>query len=131
MNTDTIAECLKLSFADTPFPIVLQRLAGAGVRSYTADLVRLRNTYYGSGQESYDEPLPLVDGPAIAPVFDPAHVAATVRAIQQGEIGYEQFLRRIMGAGCARYEVFIDGRKVIYFGRDGDFHTEHFLTSEK
>jgi uncharacterized protein YbcV (DUF1398 family) len=126
MNIDTIAECMPLSFADTPFPQVVQKLAGAGVNSYTADLVQLRNTYYGKGRESIDEPLPLTAGPGIAAAFDKDSVAATVRAIQQGQIGYADFLRKIMAAGCARYEVFIGGRKAMYFGRDGEFHTENF-----
>lgn len=126
MNTDTIAECMKLSFADTPFPQVVQRLVGAGVASYTADLMKLRNTYYGSAGDAYDEALPLQEGPAIAPAFDTAAVAASVKAIQRGEIGYDAFLRRIMGAGCSRYEVFIGGRKAMYFGRDGEFYTEPF-----
>jgi uncharacterized protein YbcV (DUF1398 family) len=126
MNTNTIAECMKLSFADTPFPQVVQRLVGAGVTSYTADLMKLCNTYYGSGGDAYDEALPLRDGPAIAPAFDAASVAASVKAIQCGEIGYDAFLRRIMGAGCSHYEVFIGGRKAMYFGRDGEFYTEPF-----
>jgi uncharacterized protein YbcV (DUF1398 family) len=126
MNTDTIAECMTLSFADTPFPQVVQRLVGAGVNSYTADLIKLRNTYYDTGGEAYDEPLPLRDGPAIAPAFDAAAVAATVKAIQRAEIGYVEFLRRIMRSGCAHYEVFIAGRKAMYFGRDGAFYTEPF-----
>ena len=37
MNTATIAECMTLSFADTPFPQVVQKLVGAGVKAYTAD----------------------------------------------------------------------------------------------
>jgi uncharacterized protein YbcV (DUF1398 family) len=126
MNTATISECMTLSFADTPFPQVVQRLVGAGVKSYTADLVKLRNTYYGSGGEAYDEALPLKDSPAIAPAFEPAGVAATVKSIQRGEIGYAEFLRRIMTFGCSHYEVFIAGRKATYFGRDGDFYTEPF-----
>jgi uncharacterized protein YbcV (DUF1398 family) len=126
MNTDTIVECMKLSFADTPFPQVLQRLVGAGVASYTADLMKLRNTYYGSNGAAYDEALPLHDSPAIAPAFDTAAVAASVKAIQRGEISYDTFLRRIMGAGCSHYEVFIGGRKAMYFGRDGEFYTEPF-----
>ena len=50
MNTATLAECMKLSFADMPFPAVVQKLAGAGVRAYTADLIALRKTYYGEGR---------------------------------------------------------------------------------
>lgn len=126
MNTQTIVECMKASFANTPFPQVVQRLVGAGVASYTADLVKLRKTYYGAAAEAYDEALPLKDGPAIAPKFDAVTVGATVKSIQRGEIGYAEFLRRIMGAGCSHYEVFITGRKAMYFGRDGEFYTEPF-----
>jgi uncharacterized protein YbcV (DUF1398 family) len=126
MNTQTIAECMKASFADTPFSQIVPRLAVAGVMSYNADLLKLRNTYYGADAEAYDEALPLRDGPAIAPKFDSATVAATVKSIQRGEIGYAEFLRHIMSAGCSHYEVFISGRKAMYFGRDGEFYTEPF-----
>jgi len=126
MNTDTIAECMSLSFADTPFPQVVQRLVGAGVNSYTADLIKLRNTYYDGDGEAFDEPLPLKDGPAIAASFDGQAVMGSVKAIQHGEIGYAEFLRRIMRSGCSHYEVFIGGRKAMYFGRDGEFYTENF-----
>ena len=126
MNTRTIEQCMTESFADTPFPEVVRRLIGAGVKSYTADLIKLRNTYYGAAAEAYDEALPLNDGPAIAPDFDSTAVAGTVKAIQRGEIGYAEFLRRIMAAGCSRYAVFIGGRKAMYFGRDGEFYTEPF-----
>lgn len=126
MNTATIAECMSLSFADTPFPQVVQRLIGAGVKSYTADLIKLRNTYYDGAAEAFDERLPLTDEPAIAPAFDSDAVMAAVKAIQRGAIGYAEFLRRIMRAGCSHYEVFIAGRKAMYFGRDGEFYTEPF-----
>jgi uncharacterized protein YbcV (DUF1398 family) len=126
MNAQAIDECMKASFADTPFPQVVQRLVGAGVTSYTADLVKLRNTYYGAATEAYDEALPLKDSPAVASKFDSATVVSTVKSIQRGEIGYAEFLRRIMGAGCSHYEVFISGRKAMYFGRDGEFYTEPF-----
>ena len=125
MNTETIKACLQLSFADTPFPVVVQKLIGAGVRAYTADLIALRKTYYGAEEESVDEALPLAPCP-IADRFDSEGVAAAVRGIQRREIGYAEFLRRIMRAGCASYRVFMDGRKAMYFGRDGEFLTEPF-----
>ena len=126
MNTDTIADCMKQSFADAPFSKVIPQLASAGVNSYTADLVKLRNTYYDAGGQGFDEALPLKDSPAIAASFDTATVNTTVKAIQRGEIGYAEFLRRIMRSGCSHYVVFIAGRKAMYFGRDGDFYTEPF-----
>jgi uncharacterized protein YbcV (DUF1398 family) len=126
MDTHVLEQCMAASFANTPFPAVVARLAENGVTSYTADLMALRKTYYNSGSRSHDETMPLADPPAIASAFDSERVAATVKAIQRSEIGYAEFLRRIMVAGCSHYEVFIAGRKAMYFGRDGAFYTENF-----
>ncbi|MDO9414407.1 MAG: DUF1398 family protein [Pseudolabrys sp.] len=126
MDTRIIAECMQLSFANTPFPQVLQKLAGAGVQAYTADLISLRSTYYDENGAAFDEKLPLAEAPPIASRFDADSVANTMRTIQRGEIGYVEFLQRVMNAGCASYRVFLNGGKVIYFGRDGDALTEPF-----
>jgi uncharacterized protein YbcV (DUF1398 family) len=126
MNTETIHDCVQASFANTPFPVIVQRLAGAGVVAYNADLIALRKTYYDRGAESIDETLPLTDAPVIAEQFDRDTVEKTVKAIQRKEIGYAEFLRQIMRAGCARYSVFFGGRKAMYFGRDGEFYVEPF-----
>jgi uncharacterized protein YbcV (DUF1398 family) len=83
---------------------------------------RLRQSFI----HKQDAGSPKRDKPEIGPDFDADRVAATVKAIQRGEIGYAEFLRRIMGAGCSHYEVYIDGRKAMYFGRDGEFYTEPF-----
>ncbi len=63
---------------------------------------------------------------AIPEQLDAAAVKQTITDIQQGRIKYQTFLRRIMEAGCAHYEVFITGRRAIYFGRDGVQHIEEF-----
>jgi uncharacterized protein YbcV (DUF1398 family) len=131
MNIEIINECLTASFADTPFPVVVQKLASAGVTGYNADLITLRKTYYDSGTESIDEALPLTDTPAIAAQFDGDAVEAAVKAIQRKEVGYADFLRRIMKAGCSSYKVFFNGRKAMYFGRDGAFYTEPFPPATK
>jgi len=57
MNNETVAECMRLSFGDTPFRVVVEKLAGAGVAAY-ADLIALRKTYYDAGADSADEPMP-------------------------------------------------------------------------
>src|SRR5215467_2166105 len=115
MKSETCTECMRLSFGDAPFPVVVEKLASVGVTAYAADLIALRKTYYDAGTESADEPMPLADAPVIAGTFDPAAVEASVRAIQQKKIGYAEFLRQVMRAGCARYSVFILGRKAMYF----------------
>ena len=126
MDTNAINECTRLSFADTPFPEVARRLALAGVHAYHADLIQLHKTYYDDGSSSYDSALPLRDAPQIATEFQQDDVITALRAIQHREIGYAEFLRRIMRAGCASYSVFLGGRKAIYFGRDGQFFIENF-----
>ena len=87
MNTETISECMNLSFANIPFPTVVQKLAAAGVHAYTADLIALRKTYYGVDNESFDEALPLTQAPAVAGSFDASSVTTSVRGIQQGKLG--------------------------------------------
>ena len=39
---------------------------------------------------------------------------------------YEAFSRNVMACGCAGYLVSFSGRRVLYFGRSGETHTEHF-----
>ncbi len=64
--------------------------------------------------------------PAAARFFSAANVEAAVRAIQRQEIQYREFCRRIVAAGCVGYHVFLEGRRVVYYGRAGDSHTEYF-----
>jgi uncharacterized protein YbcV (DUF1398 family) len=54
---------------------------------------------------------------------------AAITAIQRRVIAYPEFLRLIMAAGTASYSVFLNGRKVIYFSRNGEFHVEPFPSS--
>jgi uncharacterized protein YbcV (DUF1398 family) len=131
MNIEMINECLKASFADTPFPTVARKLADAGVTSYNADLITLRKTYYDAAAGSVDELLPPIDAHIIAAQFDRDAVQEAVKAIQRKEIGYADFLLRIMNAGCSSYRVFFNGGKAMYFGRDGEFYTEPFPTLAK
>jgi uncharacterized protein YbcV (DUF1398 family) len=126
MDTATIDECDRMSFADVPFPQVAARHAEAGVQAYRVDLIRCLKVCYDGADQCYEAALPLADPPPVGAQFDEAGVVGAVRAIQRGDSGYAEFLRRIMSAGCASYSVFLSGRKVVYFGRDGDFYVEHF-----
>jgi hypothetical protein len=89
-----------------------RKLAGIDVGALHLGL----RPYYDAGAESVDELLPLTDTPVIAAQFDPAAVQGAVKAIQREEIGYADFLRRIMEAKCSSYQVFFNGRKAMYLG---------------
>ncbi len=127
MDAKILKECETLAFENkVPFPEVVKRLAGTGVERYCADLVRLEKYYYSADGQNLIEAIPLKNAPKIGGAFGLEEVREAVRTIQQGKIDYPEFLRRIMKAGVVYYDVFIDGRRVIYTGRNGDFHVEHF-----
>jgi len=127
LNQDVLEECETLAFENKiTFPQVVKRLSETGVERYCADLVRLEKFYYSADGQNTTQAIPLKDTPKIGGPFLAAKVKEAVAAIQQGQIDYAEFLRRIMKSGVVFYDVFIKGRKVIYMGRDGDFHVEVF-----
>lgn len=127
MNENVIRECTERSFAGTiRFPEVVERLGAVGVERYTADLTRLEKTVYDASGESFVEPLPLADAPPVADDFSAPGVLKALADVQQGRIGYPEFLRRIMAAGVASYGVFLGGRRALYVSRRGEVHVERF-----
>lgn len=107
------------------FPAVVAMLAAEGVESYHADLLRREKTYYAACGESFPETaaLPLAE---VAPDFSAAGVKDAIAASQRGIITYPEFLRRAAAAGTASYNVYLYGRRAIYWGRHGEFHVEEF-----
>ncbi len=130
MDVNIINECVISSLAGTmSFPEVINKLISAGTERYLTDLVGLKKIYYGNQGEAHFMSL---DFPAfeVASTFDETAVKNALHAIQKGNINYQTFLQRIISAGCCHYEVFIIGKKVIYFGRDGSQYMEYFPSKE-
>ena len=127
MDSQILAECEVLAFkGKASFPEIARKLEFAGVERYCADLVRLEKFYYSKDGMTLTEPIPLKDGPAIGGLFLSGELKAAILAAQEGKINYPEFLRRVMKAGVVFYDVFINGRRIIYTGREGDFHVEPF-----
>lgn len=64
--------------------------------------------------------------PEVVMALAVAGVESAVRAIQAGMIRYGGFCERVLRSGCAGWTVSILGRRVVYYGRSGDSHTEWF-----
>ncbi len=111
------------------FPDVIRTLVGAGVESYLVDLVRGVDTFYLTNGETHVEKMTL-PASKVAESFSQTGIVAAIRAAQADEIRYPEFLKRATAAGVAVYWAFIVGKKVIYFGRRGDFHIEEFPDSK-
>jgi uncharacterized protein YbcV (DUF1398 family) len=126
-QTKAVAElCIRGSEDDSlNFPIQLARLAQVGFEGYYTDFRRSARVFYRPDGES----LELATAPVDVPVslsFDALSVGAAVRQSQAGTHTYRDFCRKVVSAGCAGYLVSIPGRRVVYFGRTGETHVEHF-----
>jgi uncharacterized protein YbcV (DUF1398 family) len=125
MDTQLLHDTLhKSESGQITFGEVVATLSAAGVESYRADLLTAQETFY-TPEGTHVEPMTL-PATTIAADFDAPAVLAAIRAAQADTIRYPEFLVRIFHAGCSAYHVFITGRKVIYFGRKGEFHIEEF-----
>ena len=124
--TDVMDACTTTSDAEqATFPHLVGQLLGVGVERYHADLCRFEKTYFLPSGESHVTPCRPIPG-AVATAFSVAQVEAAIRASQAQQIGYREFCRRVLAAGCVGYHVSLVGRRAVYYGRTGDLHVEHF-----
>ena len=125
MNESILNELIDQALAKSiTFPAILAALAREGVDSYHVDFVRNEYRYYAGDDTTYIRAVPLVhDG--VARTFAKARLVDVNRRVQAGQAWYPDFVREAAAAGCAYYIVYVSGRKVRYFGRDGDEYTQH------
>lgn len=58
--------------------------------------------------------------------FSASGIVAAIRGAQTDTIRYPEFVRQATAAGVTAYWAFLTGKKVIYFGRQGEIHVEEF-----
>lgn len=107
------------------FPEVLAALQKEGIESYHVDFLRNEFRYYGESGEYLVVNPGLVHG-EVAGEFSADKLESINKRVQAGQAGFVDFVREGPAAGCAYYIVFLNGRKVRYFGRDGDEHVQYF-----
>jgi uncharacterized protein YbcV (DUF1398 family) len=99
----------------------------AGFDGYAVDFRRSTRTYYMPNSETLElktEPTPM----PVAESFDASVVREAIREAQMLVPGYtyKGFCAKVAGAGCAGYVVSLLGRRVLYYGRTCETHTEYF-----
>jgi uncharacterized protein YbcV (DUF1398 family) len=107
------------------FPEVVRRLMEAGVESYFCDLAAMQETFYMRDGAPYVEKMTLAVA-AIAEEYSSTGLIAAIRGAQTDTVRYPEFAKRSAEAGVIGYWAFLTGKKVIYFGRKGEFHVEEF-----
>jgi uncharacterized protein YbcV (DUF1398 family) len=107
------------------FPEVLSRLMKVGIESYFADYRNHTITYYSTNNEAYVVTIgmPSVDIPNS---FNKEEIVKAIRGAQSDVVRYPEFIKLTMSAGCIGYIVWINGKQVSYFGRQGEVHIEYF-----
>ena len=108
------------------FPESVRMLMEAGFDGYVVDFRRSIRTYFMSDGASID--LETGRPGPVSERFDVAVIKEAIREAQALISGYtyESFCKKVASAGCAGYLVSIIGKRVLYFGRTGEAHTEYF-----
>jgi uncharacterized protein YbcV (DUF1398 family) len=107
------------------FPQVVQQFLTLGVESYLVDFAAARKTCYLADGATHTEPMILEPGP-IAEAWSGAGLVAAIRGAQADTLRYPEFVRHATDAGVIAYWAFLTGRRVVYFGRQGEQHIEEF-----
>jgi uncharacterized protein YbcV (DUF1398 family) len=127
MDTDVIKNMSRATVdGSLAFPEIVRHLIMAGVESYLVDYVNLRTTYYGADGGSTQSPIPFDDLPPVAESFSDAELKSAILDSQRNGQHFHAFSRRAKAAGVQSYMAFLRGRRVTYWGRQGDQHTEWF-----
>ena len=109
------------------FPQTLRVLMDAGFDGYAVDFRRSTRTYYMPNGEAIE----LQTAPTPTPVADSFDASVVRQAIREAQglvpgYTYKGFCAKVAEAGRAGYMVSLLGRRVLYYGRTGETHTEYF-----
>ncbi len=127
MNTEIITEAARATLnGSIPFPEVVRRLIETGVEYYHVDYVALQMRYYNAAGGVVTTPIPYEGLPPVATDFDMTGLRAAILDSQRHGQHFRDFTRRAMEAGVQGYIAFLRGKRVTYWGRGGDQHTEWF-----
>lgn len=127
MKSEVVAEAARATLdGSIPFPEVVRRLIETGVEYYHVDYVALQQTYYSASGEIIKTPINFEGLPSVAADFDLAALKAVILDSQQNGQHYRDFSKRAMNAGVQGYIAFLRGKRVTYWARGGDNHTEWF-----
>ncbi|OAL33096.1 hypothetical protein AYO20_07578 [Fonsecaea nubica] len=131
------------------FPETVAALLALGVTRYHVDYIAGTTTTYaptsapkratGSSQlenaianavviesEVIPTPTPLHTTPSMTVAWNAPALSLAIARIQANKTTYMEFSRECSAAGVVGYMAFLAGKRVLYYGCDGDVHVEWF-----
>lgn len=100
---------------------VIDKLGEAGIESCHADYRIPALVFYAADGDSYDLPLPM-PGEPIAAGFDRPALQSALEAASGGVLGFPEFKRCTLEAGCVGFFIWLDGWHATFLGRHGEIH---------
>jgi len=127
MNTEIITKAARATLGGSiSFPEAVAQWLTAGVEYYHVDYIMMQKTFYDAEGDTVVTPINYEGLPPVAADFNLAALRADILDSQRNGQKYRDFTRRAMAAGTQGYFAFLRGKRVTYFGRQGDQHTEWF-----
>jgi len=127
MNADEIAGLAKAALdGSIPFPEIVGSLIANGVEYYHVDYATGSFTFYSASGAAVVAPITFERLPPISEDFDVGALKAAILDSQQHGQKFRAFCERAIQAGVQGYITYLRGKRVTYFGRQGDQHTEWF-----
>jgi len=125
METENIKDTSDFTFTGRmPFSSLVTTLEKMGVESYRVDMAQQSTCYHMLNGEVMSESFHF-DGD-MAQDFDDGEIRLAILDLKQNHLEHKEFLKRIMKAGITSYTIFMKGRKIIFYGRNGDSYLENF-----
>jgi len=127
MNANEIAILAKATLDGAmPFPEIVGKLIANGVEYYHVDYATGSFTFYSALGAAVVAPLTFERLPSISEDFDVDALKVAILDSQQHGQEFRAFCERAIQAGVQGYIAYLRGKRVTYFGRQGDQHTEWF-----
>ncbi|QDK36356.1 hypothetical protein [Bdellovibrio sp. NC01] len=114
----------QISFED-----MCDKFLRAGIESAHVDLFAKRITFHTPEAHVYEESF-YFEGPRVADIFSEEKIILDFKSLLLRKLSLHEFFNFIMLAGVTGFTIYLLGKKVLFFGRRGEYHLE-YLHREK
>lgn len=132
--TEKLTQAQKYALSIKPsvggFPILAEALRQSGIKSNSWSLPSCQSVYVLSEGAVVQQGTPLVTGTHEIPKYDQVALIRAIRADQQGKSSFSEFLLATWNSGVISYVADFVGRKVTYFGVNGEAYLEEYPAVE-
>lgn len=132
--TEKLTQAQKYAMSIRPkvggFPVLAEVLRQAGVQMNRWSLPSCQSVFLMKEGSVVQQGSPLVTGTHEVPKFDREALIKAIRTDQEGLSTFPEFLQAAWKAGVVGYDADFVGRKVVYYGSNGESYLEEYKAVE-